>query len=130
MASFAVNDSLLWLLRLRVLHGDAGVCGDDVSDLDYATGYCAVIIAGTQGWDHAAPDVANFGVGEDSLEAEADFNAAFAVLDGEDHDQAAVGAFFTDLPLLFEAIGPIVYIVAVEGLDGDDFDLGVGLGVA
>ena len=109
---------------------DTSVCCNDIGDLNNTGGDSAVIICRTKRGNHAAADVADFGVGQDTFEAEADFNAALTILNGEDHYDAAVGTLFANLPLLFKTIGEVVDIVAIECADGDDFNLCVCLGVA
>ena len=51
------------------------------------------------------------------------------VLDGEDEDDALIGALRADLPLLFEIRSPAFDVLAVEGVHGNYYDGGVGLSV-
>ena len=85
-----------------------------------------VVVGGLERGDHGAPDVAYFGVVEDALEAVADLDPALAVLDGEEHEDAAVGLLFADLPFGEELVGEGLDRLAFGGVDGDDEDLGFG----
>ena len=105
---------------------DSGVCGDDLSDLAEAGLGGFVVVCDLERGDHGAADVAYFGVVEDAFEAVADFDPALAVLDGEEHEDAAVGLLFADLPLGEELVGEGFYGFAFGGVDGDDEDLGFG----
>ena len=126
------------LVRLVVLdgrgllgwgEGDVGIGCDDVGDLLDARLDSRAVLALGKLRVHAAADVADLAVGQDAFETVADFDACFAVLDGEDEENALVGGLGTDLPVVFEGGGPGVDILTVEGFDGDYLDGGVGLGV-
>src|SRR6202000_1664350 len=107
-------DRLPLMVRIGIGDRDAGIGGDDVGDLDDAAGNGAVVVSGPERRNHAAASVANLGVGQNPFQTVADFNAALAVLDGEEQDDATVGALFADLPLLFEAIGEVVNVITIE----------------
>jgi oligopeptidase B len=114
----------------RVAERDFGVGGDDVGDLDDASSDRTIVISLAKIGNHKAADVADFGVGQDAFKAIADFNTALAVLNREEQHDAAVRALLADLPFLFETVGEVVDIVAIERTDGDNHDLCVGGGVA
>lgn len=65
---------------------DGGVGGYDAGDF------------GAERGDHVAADVADLGVVEDTFKAVTDLDPAFAVVDGEEHQDTAVGLLLADLP--------------------------------
>ena len=79
--------------------GDAGVGCDDAADFVEAELCGFVVVLGAECGDHLATDVADLGIVEDAFEAVADFDLALAVLDGEEHEDAAVGLLLADFPL-------------------------------
>jgi oligopeptidase B len=107
--------------------GDVGVGGDDAGDLLQASFKAGTVLAGVELRNHAAADVAYLRVGEDAFETITDFDPAFVVFGGDQHEDAAVGGLGADLPLLFEEVGEVGDGVSAEVVDGDNGDLGVGL---
>ena len=87
----------------------------------------AVVIMGLQRRDHGPADVPDLGIVQDAFEAVADFDEVMAVLNGDEHEDAAVGTLLANLPLVFQAIGEVGLVVAVKVLKDDDGDLGVEL---
>jgi hypothetical protein len=124
-------DGLILLLTVVLMdagEGDSGVGGDDLGYLADTEGDGGVVVALLGGWHHGAADVADFGVVEDAFEAVTYLDAASSGIHDENHEYAAVGPFGSNLPLVFKGGGELFYgLVAVEGFDGDDGDLGVGL---
>ena len=108
---------------------NVGVGCDDVGDLLDAKLDGRAVLALCKLRVHAAADVADLAVGEDAFESVADFNAVLAILNGKDEENALVGGFGADLPVVFESGRPGVDILAVERFDGDNLDGGMGLGV-
>ena len=106
--------------------GDVGVGGDDGGELLDAGLDGRAVLALLELGVHAAANVADLGVGEDALKAVANLDAVLVILNGEDHEDALVGGLGADLPSVFERGGKGIYVLAVEGFDGDDFDGGVG----
>ena len=98
-------------------------------DLNDGGGDCGIVIPCLQLRNDGAADDADLAVGQNALEAVAGLDAAFAVLNGEDQDDAAVGSLSADLPFVFEGCGEIFDRLAVEGLHRDHGDLGMGLAI-
>src|SRR5271154_4328889 len=120
------------VVHLGNLQGDAGVGGDDLPDPRDAARNRQVVVASLHGRHHGAADVAYLGVVQDAFEAVAHLDAALGGAHDEQHQDAAIGALGADLPLLFESGGELFYrlraaVVPLDGLDGDDGDLGVRL---
>ena len=110
--------------------GNAGVGGDDFGDLPDAEGDGGVVVALLGVGDHGAEDVAGAGVVEDAFEAVTYLDAASARIHDEEHEDAAIGSLGANLPFVFKRGGELFDgLVAVEGLDGDEGDLGVGLAI-
>jgi hypothetical protein len=110
--------------------GNAGVSGDDLSDLaDAQRNGCVIVTLGGRR-HHGAADVAYLGVVQDALEAVAYLDAASAGLHDEDHQDAAIGSLGAYLPFVLKGRGELFDgNVVVDGFDGDDGDLGVCLAI-
>ena len=116
--------------RLIVREGDFGVSCDDLSNFTHGLGDCSVEVIGAKKGDHFAAYIADLAIGENAFEAVADFNASFVVVDGQkNHDSAVVLALATHLPFVFESIGKLSRVNAIQRVDGDNGDLRVGLRV-
>ena len=113
----------------RVSESDVGVGCDDLGKLTDGKSQSAIIIPLAQIRDHLAADIADFCVVEDALKSIADLDAVFAVVDGEQDEDAFIGAFLADFPSVFKLVGVLGGVIAVEIADGNDGDLGVGGGV-
>lgn len=113
----------------RGLQIDSGIGGDDLRDLYDGGGYGGVVIPCLQLRNDGAPDDADLAVGENAFEAVAGLNAASAVLNGEQQDDAAISSLGADLPLVFERGGEVFDWLAVERLYRDHGNLRVGLAI-
>ena len=81
------------------------------------------------GGSHRASDITHLGVVQDTFETVADLDAAPSRGHDQQHQDAAV-VLVANLPLLFERGGELLDgLIAVDGFDGDDGNLGVGLPV-
>ena len=89
MRRLAANQLLL-LWRRLLLKRNAGIRSDDIGDLDHAFGDRAVVIGCSKFRHHAATDVANLGVGKNSLKSESNFDPTLVVLNREEHQNAAI----------------------------------------
>src|SRR5271155_1174184 len=113
-----------WLGQVQ---GDPGVRGDDLRDLLNAERNRSVVVALAERRDHRTADVAYLRVVEDALQPIANLNSVFPRVQHDEHQNAAVGALGTYLPLVFERSGKFFNrLVVVERLDGHDGDLGMG----
>ena len=113
----------------RGLEIDSGIGGDDLRDLDDGGGNGGIVVPCLQLRNDGAADDADFAVGQNAFEAVAGLDAAFAVLNGEEQDDAAVGSLRADLPFVFEGGGEVFDRLAVERFHRDHGDLGVGLAI-
>ncbi len=119
----------LRLHRLRRAEGDAGVRGDVLGDLLQTTIDGRTVLRCLELRDHGTADIADLGIIQNAFQAIANLDPALVVVDGEEHDQPAVGGLGTDLPFFFELVSELRGGGAMQGVDGDHGNLRVGLGV-
>jgi len=119
----------LLLARLGIplrIEFDAGVCCDDLRDRGGGEDERAVVVLLAEVGNHLAADAADLAVGQDALEAVADFNAVLVVVDREEDEDAAVCALGADLPAFFQFVDEVIDVLIADALDGDDCNLRVG----
>ena len=112
-----------------VFQRDLGIGGNHLRHLAHSERYGAVKVIGPQLRYHLPPNVAEFAVGQDAFQAIAHFNPALVVVDGQKNQHAAIRALAAHLPLVFERVGKLRRVHAVQGMDGDHGYLRIGLGV-
>ena len=113
----------------RIGEGYICVRGNDLGNLADGEGYSTVEIVGAEVGDHGAANVADFGVGKNAFKAVAGNDLPFVVFYGQKYQDSAIGPLFADTHLVHEVSGIRSDVVSVDAVDGDDGDLGVGLGV-
>jgi len=125
----AMTNRLRRSYGLSIRERDFGVGGDDLRHLAHGLSNGAVKIIGAQGRNHFAANVAHFSVGQDAFKAISNNDLALVVVNRQKKKQAAIRSLLANFHFGIEAGGVIGGFVAIQGANGDDSDLGVGLGV-
>ena len=126
-----VDGGLDWLVfkRRALIQRDVSVGGDVLGHLADRQEHRAIVVIGAQVGDHGAANVADFGVGKNAFKAVAGNDLPFVVFYGQKYQDSAIGPLFADTHLVHEVSGIRSDVVSVDAVDGDDGELGVGLGV-
>ncbi len=117
------------LVLTVVLQRDVGVRGDDLADLGHRDRDGIVEVVGAQVRHHLAADIPHFAVGQDAFQPKSHVDLPLVIVDGQQDQDAAVGALLADLPLVFKAAGIILPVIAIERMHRDHRNLRIGLGV-
>ena len=109
-------------LHLRVLRNQFG----------HAPGHQregAVVIALPQPGDGLTAKVSHPRIRQDGFQSVAHLDAIATIPDDEKHEHASVACFVADAPLLKQVYGVVLNLLAVQGVDRNHGDLGVGFGI-
>jgi hypothetical protein len=116
-------------LRGCVVQRDMRIGCNDLGELAHSQRQGTVIVTRAQIRYHCAANVSDLGVVQNTLEPITDIDSIFVDVNRKQYKHTAVGAFGTDLPGVFELIGPIGGIVAVKIVHDDHCNLRFGIRV-
>ena len=112
--------------RLRICELNSGVGGDHFGDAGGDEQQGLTVISALHQRDGFALEAAYLAVGQDGFKAVSDFDAGAAVADRVQDQNAVIGGFGADAPLVEEIDGIAIDVGAVQSIDGDYGDLRVG----
>ncbi len=101
----------------------AGILRDDIGDPRGHQRYCAVVVILPEQRDGLAANGSNLAVGQNRLQAVADFDAVFPVLHRQQDQDSVVGGLAADAPLLVQGDGVALYVRTVQGIYRDHGNL-------
>ena len=110
----------------QTVQGNMTVLRDYFGDLARYLPDGAVVVALAQQRNHIASEPTHLAVGKDRFEAVADFRPVLVITDCEQDHHASVRSLVPDTPLLKKVVGEVFHCVTLQGLDGDQCDLGLG----
>ena len=111
---------------LETVQRDVAVLRNHGGDLAYHLPQGGAVVALAQPRHHVAPETAHLAVRKNGLESVADLGPVLVVADGHEDHYAPVRALVTHPPFLKQVIGEVLHGVAIQGLDGNHRDLGLG----
>ena len=112
-------------LRTGSRQFDAGVLRDDIRDPRGHQRYRAVVVILPEQRDRLAAKASDLAVGQNRLQAVADFDAVLPVLHRQQDQDSVVGGLAADAPLLVQGDGVALDVRTVQGIHRDDGDLRV-----